>query len=151
MDSPASHRLRRGRFSEPGRYYLLTSITRNREPIFESFQAARCIPAQFQQAQIEGAARTLAWVVMPDHVHWLIELQHGSLACLMRRFKSRSRCALYKQGTLQGKLWQPGYHDHALRREEKVRVVARHVVANPLRAGLVTKLGDYPQWDAVWL
>ncbi|MGH8334666.1 MAG: REP-associated tyrosine transposase, partial [Pseudomonas sp.] len=23
--------------------------------------------------------------------------------------------------------------------------------ANPLRAGLVEKLGDYPLWDAVWL
>ncbi|TDF80058.1 transposase [Pseudomonas sp. H9] len=151
MDSPASHRLRRGRFSEPGRLYLLTSVTRNRIPYFNDFQAARCIPTQFHQAQLEGAARTLAWVVMPDHIHWLIELQHGSLACLMSRFKSRSRCALYKMGALQGKLWQPGYHDHALRREENVRRVARYVVANPLRAGLVKKLGDYPHWDAVWL
>ncbi|CAK9892463.1 MULTISPECIES: REP-associated tyrosine transposase [Pseudomonas] len=151
MDSPASHRPRRGRFSEPGRLYLLTSITRDRVPIFDNFHAARCIPRQFRQAQLEGAARTLAWVVMPDHVHWLIELQQGSLACLMRRFKSRSRCALYKLGTLQGRLWQPGYHDHGLRREENVCAVARYVVANPLRAGLVKKLGDYPHWDAVWL
>ncbi|MOA25030.1 Transposase IS200 like protein [compost metagenome] len=131
--------------------YLLTSITRDRVPIFDNFHAARCIPKQFRQAQLEGAARTLAWVVMPDHVHWLIELRQGSLACLMRRFKSRSRCALYKLGALQGGLWQPGYHDHGLRREENVCAVARYVVANPLRAGLVKRLGDYPHWDAVWL
>ncbi|MDN7143315.1 transposase [Pseudomonas sp. JQ170] len=151
MDSPASHRLRRGRFSEPGRLYLLTSVTRNRSPFFADFHAARAICAQFRQAQQEGAARTLAWVVMPDHVHWLIELRQATLSRLMCRFKSRSRCALYKAGMLQGKLWQPGYHDHALRREENVCAVARDVVANPLRAGLVKKLGDYPHWDAVWL
>ena len=29
--------------------------------------------------------------------------------------------------------------------------LARYVVANPLRAGLVEKLGDYPLWDAVWV
>jgi hypothetical protein len=29
--------------------------------------------------------------------------------------------------------------------------VARYIVANPLRAGLVEHLGDYPLWDAVWL
>jgi hypothetical protein len=29
--------------------------------------------------------------------------------------------------------------------------VARYIVANPLRAGLVKHLGDYPLWDAIWL
>ncbi|HXR00866.1 MAG TPA: transposase, partial [Pseudomonas sp.] len=29
--------------------------------------------------------------------------------------------------------------------------MARYVVANPLRVGLVSKLGDYSLWDAVWL
>jgi hypothetical protein len=29
--------------------------------------------------------------------------------------------------------------------------MARYVVANPLRAGLVKRLGDYPLWDAIWL
>ncbi len=29
--------------------------------------------------------------------------------------------------------------------------VARYIIANPLRAGLVGRVGDYPLWDAVWL
>ncbi|MNW20243.1 hypothetical protein D3C71_2205540 [compost metagenome] len=48
-------------------------------------------------------------------------------------------------------LWQKGFHDRALRREEDLLKVARYVVANPLRAGLVEKLGDYPLWDAIWV
>jgi len=48
-------------------------------------------------------------------------------------------------------VWQPGFHDHALRKEEDVRAVARYVVANPLRAGLVQRIGDYPHWNAIWL
>jgi REP element-mobilizing transposase RayT len=32
----------------------------------------------------------LAWVVMPDHLHWLVELQHGTLAELMCRIKAGS-------------------------------------------------------------
>lgn len=57
------------------------------------------------------------------------------------------------RGVLQGQqaLWQDGFHDHALRAEEDVVEVARYVVSNPLRAGLVRCLGDYPLWDAVWL
>ncbi len=29
--------------------------------------------------------------------------------------------------------------------------MARYVVANPLRAGLVERIGDYPLWDAIWV
>jgi hypothetical protein len=29
--------------------------------------------------------------------------------------------------------------------------VARYIVANPLRAGLVSRVGHYPFWNAVWL
>jgi hypothetical protein len=38
-----------------------------------------------------------------------------------------------------------------LRRQDDVRAVARYIVANPLRAGLVRDIGDYSHWDAVWL
>ena len=52
---------------------------------------------------------------------------------------------------LRQPIWQGGFHDHALRQEDDVREVARYIVANPLRAGLVEQLADYPHWDAVWL
>jgi hypothetical protein len=29
--------------------------------------------------------------------------------------------------------------------------VARYVVMNPVRAGLVSRVGDYPFWDAAWI
>ena len=48
-------------------------------------------------------------------------------------------------------VWQRGFYDHAIRREENLRNVARYIVANPLRAGLVQQIGDYPLWDAIWL
>lgn len=49
------------------------------------------------------------------------------------------------------KIWQAGFHDHAVRREEDLAGIARYIVANPLRAGLVDAIGDYPLWDALWL
>jgi REP element-mobilizing transposase RayT len=51
----------------------------------------------------------------------------------------------------ESSVWQPGYHDHAVRQDEDLRAMARYVVANPVRAGLVKDIGDYPHWDAVWL
>ncbi|WP_296409958.1 transposase [Zoogloea sp.] len=89
---------------------------------------------------------SLAWVLMPDHLHWLIQLGQGvSLSMPIRTLKGRSARALGHP------VWQRAFHDRALRREDDVVSVARYIVANPVRAGLVSRVGDFPHWDAVWL
>jgi len=148
---PAAHRLRVGRYAEASRIYLLTTNTHERQPVFRDFTLGRLVVDQFRNAQNSGLANSLAWVVMPDHFHWLIELQQGTLSELMQKTKSMSTKAV-RQAIGQNKpLWQRGFHDRALRREEDLVKMARYVVANPLRAGLVEKLGDYPLWDAIWI
>ena len=150
-DLPASHRLRCGRYAESNRIYLLTTNTFRRTPVFESFTLGRLVVNQFRIAQHQGIAKSLAWVVMPDHFHWLVELQQGSLGDLMQKTKSLSTKAVNQFTGRKMTLWQKGFHDRALRREEDLVKVARYVVANPLRAGLVEKLGDFPLWDAKWV
>ncbi|QOE09163.1 transposase [Pseudomonas asiatica] len=151
MERAQSHLLRRGRFSIPGGLYLLTTVTNNRKRIFTDFWLARAVIQQLRQAEREGACQSLAWVVMPDHLHWLIQLNDSTLCSLMRRFKSRSSHALYHRGMRREKVWQAGYQDHAIRREEDIRRVANYVICNPLRAGLASRVGDYPHLDAVWV
>ena len=41
-------------------------------------------------------------------------------------------------------LWQEGYYDRVLRQEEDVRHVARYIIENPVRAGLVVHPSVYP-------
>ena len=69
----------------------------------------------------------------------------------MRCTKSRSAIAINRTLRRSGPIWQKGYYDHGLRREEDLRTTARYIVANPLRAGIVKRLADYPHWDAIWL
>ena len=89
---------------------------------------------------------------MPDHVHWLIQLTGLiRLSAVIQLVKSVSAHNLNKLSNRKGPVWQDGFHDHAVRRDEDVRGVARYVVANPVRAGLVESVGDYPHWDAIWL
>ncbi|TPG78689.1 REP-associated tyrosine transposase [Pseudomonas mandelii] len=151
LDLPASNRLRISRYAEQSRIYLLTTNTLDREPVFKDFTLGRLVVSQFRAAQDQGCTNSLAWVVMPDHFHWLIELQQGSLAGLMQRTKSLSTKAVNLSTGRGVSLWQRGFHDRALRREEDLVKVARYIVANPLRAGLVGRLGDYPLWDAIWV
>ncbi|MEQ7919286.1 transposase [Xanthomonas sp. WHRI 1810A] len=149
--SPHSRELRTGRFSGEHQIYLLTTIVNNRDPLFSDWRLGRLVVDQFRLAEEEGAAKSLSWVVMPDHFHWLVELKRGSLSTLMRRAKSRSAHSINRARGTPCQVWQKGYHDRALRREENLKDVARYIVANPIRAGLVNRIGDYPLWDAIWL
>ncbi|GAB3394611.1 hypothetical protein GCM10027514_40890 [Azotobacter armeniacus] len=73
------------------------------------------------------------------------------MANLLRRIKACSTQAINRELHLRGQLWQRGYHDRAMRRDDDLQAKARYIVANPLRAGITLKLADYPLWDAVWL
>lgn len=141
-NKPAGHRLRSGRTSEPGRVYLITTVTLNRQPFFTEIEAARSV---IQVLQAQRTVQTLTYVLMPDHLHWLIQLADEPLHTVVGRMKSISARAAKR------KLWQRGFHDRAARKDDDLRAMARYVIANPLRAGLVESIGDYPHWDAVWL
>lgn len=150
MNQQGSRALRKGRVSIPGQIYLITAVTFNRKPVFQDFRVGRILVRVLHENCAD--ARTLCYVVMPDHLHWLVCLGDDlSLDKLVQRIKSVSGFHIKKKMQLSERFWQSGYHDHALRKEEDIEAVARYVVANPLRAGLVNRIGDYPLWDAVWL
>ena len=154
MDShikPHGKNLRRGRVSIPNQIYLLTTVTRNREPVFDNFYHARQLIMQLIAQEEKQAVQSLAYVVMPNHFHWLVALQQGTIDAVMKQVKGGSSRRINDLCSQRGSLWQTGYHDHAVRRDEDLRQVARYLVANPLRAGLVNQVMDYPHWDAIWM
>lgn len=93
-----------------------------------------------------GFAQTLCFVVMPDHLHWMIQL--GDLKNIGEAVQALKSLTSRRIGC---PVFQKGYYDHAVRREEDIKALARYIVANPLRSGMVDNINDYPHWDAVWL
>ena len=148
---PHAYALRSGRYSVWGQIYHVTCVTNRRRPVFSDLPAARLLILTLKAAEQRFGARTLAFVLMPDHLHWLFEMNSASLAELMHWVKGSSSRAIHRTHGSSGALWQSGFHDHALRCDEDLAQIARYIVANPLRAGLVQQIGDYPHWDAVWL
>ena len=154
---PHSKNLRAGRYSEEGRIYLLTTATWQRKPLFLNFALGRIVVQAMRFQENEKRIESLAFVLMPDHFHWLVALQHeATLPEVMKSVKSYSSRRigniLRQGGEVEAThIWQDGFHDHALRKEDDLIDVARYIVANPVRAGLVQKIGDYSLWDAKWL
>ncbi len=137
--------LRKGRFSKPGQVYHCTFSTLNRLPVFNQHRSARLIVSILKEDETSLFTATYAFVVMPDHIHWLFHLNKGSLSAAIKRVKS-----VYSQKS-KARIWNNGFYDHAIRADEDLIETARYIVANPLRAGLVDRIGDYPYWDCIWL
>ena len=150
-EGPGRSALRKGRHSQPNGIYLVTTVTEQRIPWFQVFDFATIMCRCLQDTKCLLDATNLCWVVMPDHVHLLLQLGEANLGEIVRRLKARSALKLNREIGRKGPFWSKSLHDHALRHEEKLKHVARYIVANPLRAGLVTRVGDYPFWNAVWL
>ncbi|AOE62003.1 transposase [Pseudomonas corrugata] len=148
---PNSHRLRRGRCSEQGRGYLVTAVIHRRRPIFADWKVGRLLVAEFKRAHDSGQVNSLAWVVMPDHFHWLVQINNTPLSRVIGATKARCTHSVNSRTGASGPLWQSGFHDHALRDNKDIQPFARYIIANPVRAGLVSRIGDYPLWDAIWL
>jgi len=99
-----------------------------------------------------GHAVTMAFVVMPDHLHWLVQLiGNRSLSDSVCVVKSGSARIINAAGSSRGTVWQRGFYDRAIRKDDDLVAIARYIVANPLRAGIVRSVADYPLWDAIWL
>ena len=144
--------LRRGRSSVPGQTYLITFTTHQRARLFEKSDCASLVSRSLHALEVWEETTLLAWTVMPDHMHLLLTLSHAdTLQGVVQKVKSNTARELKSHDLGLGQVWARAFHDRALRRDEDVRSVARYLVLNPVRAGLVSRVGDYPYWNAVWL
>lgn len=122
-----STRLLLGRHSSIGHSYILTTNVHGRAALFANDAVAVTAMQEFQRLDLEALTHSIAYVVMPDHVHWLMQLRAASLDVVMKRFKSRT--AVYANRVLGrgGRFWQSCYHDHAIRSDESL---FRHAICD---------------------
>ena len=94
--------------------------------------------------------RLLAWVVMPNHVHILIETREGHpLAKVVQSWKRwTARQANTLLGT-SGVFWQREYHDRYIRDGEHLGRVTSYIEENPVKVGLCARAEDW-RWGSAW-
>jgi len=145
-----AHKLRTGRYSERGRIYLVTVCCFQRRPVIRAFSAGRLVVSAMRF--VEEEVTTLAFVVMPDHVHWLIQVNEGGeLSSSVQKMKSWASRQIHLHTDYKESVWGRSFHDRAVRRCDDLKPIARYIILNPIRAGLVQRIGYYPLWDCVWL
>jgi putative transposase len=88
--------------------------------------------------------RLMAWTIMPNHVHVLIEPigghNLGDIVSSWKRFSARMANRVLDRS---GSFWQDDYWDTYIRSERHLESTVTYIENNPVKAGLVAEPGDW--------
>jgi REP element-mobilizing transposase RayT len=96
----------------------------------------------------EQRYRLLAWCIMPNHVHALIETRESfPLADVLHSWKSYTSHEANKLLQRHGEFWQREYLDRFVRNAEHYESVIAYIEENPVKAGLAKLKTEWP-WSS---
>jgi putative transposase len=130
------------RYYLPNRIYFVTHVTHNRDPILvDNFDILWKV---LENHRVNNNYRLIAWVVLPDHWHALIDPKANDMALLMKKIKL-SFSSYYRKDTNLNtvKLWQHRYWDHMIRNQADFNRHIDYIHYNPVKHGLVNRPMDY--------
>ncbi len=100
----------------------------------------------------------LAWIIMPNHVHALVQLNAGmSLSPIVTSWKSFTgrrlsamRAADSAQANSERRIWHREYWDRYIRDADHFHAAREYIHRNPVEAGLVARAEDW-EWSSARL
>ena len=136
------------RYFKPGSVYFLTHVTQNRKPILvDNFDLLK---ESVKSVRQEYPFDLIAWVVLPDHCHLLINPLDYQLSSLMRKIKLQfSSKYRSRVGLIKGQVWQNRFWDHVIRDEIDMTTHFDYIHINPAKHGLVENPFGWPYSSAV--
>ena len=129
------------RYIIPGHPVFITQVCFERRPLLEDVPRKLVVLDVLRELKTELGFRMLAWAILPDHVHLLIDPRDGRFSELMRSFKLR----VHRQERLPtgDRFWQPRFHDHICRTDIDVERHIDYIHYNAVRHGHAPKPLDW--------
>lgn len=154
----------RGRTNIKWDYFFITTTVVNFANIFRDSNACDLLIKNILYYQNQYKFNILAYVIMPSHLHWIIEINNKicSVSDIMRDIKKFSawdimeylennnseylllfkrEARIYKDQ--KRKFWTKRFHDEAIRNEKMLWTKLHYIHNNPVKASLVEKPTDY--------
>jgi putative transposase len=157
-------------FNEPGHIHFLTFSCYQRLPFFKSNRTKEWLVEAIAKAIDKHKFALLAYVIMPEHAHLLIQPQtlNYDIAAILKGIKQpvarRAKRFLEEENPVWLKklmvkrgnrevfrFWQagPGY-DRNIRDEEELLEKIQYIHNNPVKNGLAASPEDWPWSSAGW-
>ena len=91
------------------------------------------------------------FVVMPNHVHWLVQpLPKYELEDILQSVKRFSATQINRLIAQSGSLWQKENYDHLVRDQVELIKIRKYIAENPAKAGISTVEGKLFQAAWIW-
>ena len=138
---------RKPRIDAIGVLYHILARGNNRQLLFRADADRERYLAILADAQRRFAVRVYAYVLMPNHVHILLELTAGTLAKCMQVIQQRYAQYINRKYRRVGHLYQGRYRAIVCERDQYLVALVRYLHLNPVRAGMVPDPAKYP-WSS---
>lgn len=124
------------RYQQARDHHFITFSCHCRRPYLADSAAKSIVEEVLERTRARHNARIYAYVLMPEHVHLLInETFNIPLAMFLKSLKQESSRKLKET---RDHFWQPRYYDFNVRTPEKFSEKIQYIHRNPVTRGLVT-------------
>ncbi|VAW78783.1 hypothetical protein MNBD_GAMMA12-3925 [hydrothermal vent metagenome] len=135
------------RIEYPGALYHITSRGDRQEDIYHDDEDRENWLDIFSKVCVRFNWRCHAWCLMDNHYHILVETADGNLSQGMHYLNCVYTQRSNKKHMQVGHVFQGRYTAILIQKDEYLLEVSRYVVLNPVRAGMVKDVYDWP-WSS---
>ena len=125
-------------------YYSLTWCCDYRKPLFTQADRVDLVRSQLLRACAETDFAIVAYCFMPDHLHQLVKGCSGAADGRRYIHLAKQYSGFYFNKAFRERPFQKYGYDRFLRHDKDPRTLVRYILENPVRAGLVARVEDYP-------
>lgn len=124
--------------------YFVTFCTANRKPVLTNEEVHVAFRQYAEKGIRDHGVAVGCYVIMPDHVHLFVRGGHEFQLGIWVRGLRRSMAEPIRIEHEGVDIWQRGFFDHLMRSAESYSEKWLYVRENPVRAGLVSRVEDWP-------
>ncbi|MCK4631684.1 MAG: transposase [candidate division Zixibacteria bacterium] len=132
------------RYDPLNRPVFLTCVTLDRQPLLVDL--IHPLIAAYRHVLNLGVI-VPAWVILPDHLHAVIDLGEGSLSDTVHRFKRKLSAVSYGRNHT-GRLWQHRFWDHIIRDQADYNRHIDYTHFNPVKHGVSVEPAGW-KWSSI--
>ncbi len=126
-----------------GSIYFITAVTDQREKLLiKHYDLLRDSMTKYQN---NLKFELIAFVILPDHLHLIINPENSDLSNIMQRIKLSFSKKLRYISVRSGMVWQKRFWDHVIRDRDDMNRHIDYIHYNPVKHGYVNSPFDWKE------
>ena len=144
MSHPARHAAP-ANVLNPSRTFFATTKTSMGQRLLQSERNASLFVDVLRSLVAEHRFKLHDFVIMPDHVHILVEVYHDmTIEKAMQLIKGRFSHRLSHELGYKGEVWQRGFTEMQVMNQQAFDTHRVYIAENPVKAGLASCSEEFP-------